>query len=197
MGMGRRGIAAVAAGAIATAGLAAGAVAATTNGANQADDLATAINARAGTSVSAADVTAAYQDLLKARLGEAVTAGTLTQAQADEMLQRAKDNPGLPGLGGPGGPGHGRGGPHADVLGPVATKLTLTEAQIRAELEAGSTLTAIAKAKGVTRADLIATIRAALKADGVPAARTADLAAHIADENRSGHAGPRDRGGRP
>ena len=175
--------------AVAVAGAAAaavGAVAATGGQGNEASDLASAINQRAGTSISAADVTGAYQDLLKARLDEAVAAGRITQAQADEMLQRAKDAPGLPPLGGP-GPGFGRGGPHADVLGPVAKKLGLTEAQLHTKLEAGSTLAAIAKAQGVNRADLIATISSALKADGVPAARVADLAAHIADDTRPGH----------
>lgn len=181
----------MAVGVIGAAGLAAGAVAATSGSSDEAGDLAAAINERAGTSITADDVTGAYQDLLKERLDEAVAAGRITQAQADQMLQRAKDAPGLPGFG-----GHGRGGPgggmHADVLGPVAKKLSLTEAQLRTKLEAGSTLAKIAKAQGVSRADLVATISAALRAAGVPAARVADLAAHIADDTRADHGrGPR------
>ncbi|WP_217921201.1 hypothetical protein [Miltoncostaea oceani] len=196
MTMGRRTkIAILAAGAVASAGIAGGAVAATSGGGDQASDLAEAINERAGTQITADDVTGAYQDLLKERLDEAVAAGRITQAQADEMLERAKDAPGLPGFGGH-GPGMGRGGPggpHGAVLDEVAAKLKLTEAQIRTKLEAGSTLTRIAKAQGVARAELIATIRAALTADGVPAARTAELAAHIADDTRPepGEHGPR------
>lgn len=195
---GRRKIVAVAIGAVGAAGLAAGAVAATSGSSDDAGDLAAAINKRAGTAITADDITGAYQDVLKANLAEAVAAGKITQAQADEMLQRAQSAPGLPPLGmlgrGPGGPGHG---PHADVLGPVAKKLKLTEAQLRTKLEAGTTLTAIAKAQGVSRADLIATIKAALKADGVPAARIADLAAHIADDTRRGGMGRHGHGPRP
>lgn len=190
----------VAASAIGAAGLAAGAVAATSGSSDDAGDLAAAINKRAGTQITADDVTGAYQDVLKANLAEAVAAGRITQAQADEMLKRAQSMPGIPLVGGPGGPGgqggpgaRGHHGPHADVLAPVAKKIGLTEAQIRTKLEAGSTLAKIAKAEGVSRADLIATISAALKADGVPAARIADLAAHIADDTRPG---PGERHGR-
>lgn len=174
----------VAAGAIGAAGLAAGAIAATSGTSDEAGDLAAAINKRAGTSITADDVQGAYQDVLKAHLAEAVKAGRITQAQADEILKRAQTMPGLPPIGaGPGMRGFGdHHGPHADVLGPVAKALGLTEAQLRARLEKGDTLAEIAKAEGVGRADLIAAISAALKADGVPAARIADLAAHIADD---------------
>lgn len=67
------------------------------------------------------------------------------------------------------------------------------------EVGDGQTLTQIAKAEGVTRAQLIATIRAALRAEGVPAARTAALAAHIADHTRpeGGPGGHGPRGARP
>lgn len=183
MSFGRRKVMIVAASAVGAAGLAAGAVAATSGSSDDAGDLAAAINKRAGTQITADDVTGAYQDVLKAHLAEAVAAGRITQAQADEMLKRAQSGPGLPMLGGPGGRDH-HGGPHADVLAPVAKKIGLTEAQIRTKLEAGSTLAKIAKAEGVSRADLIDVISAALKADGVPAARIADLAAHIADDTR-------------
>lgn len=186
----------VAAGAIGAAGLAAGAIAATGGTTNDAGDLADAINKRAGTSITADDVTGAYQDVLKAHLAEAVKAGRITQAQADEMLKRAQAMPGLPPLGaGPGMRGDGHRGPHADVLGPVAKKLGLTEARLRARLEKGDTLAEIATAEGVSRADLIAAISAALKADGVPTARIADLAAHIADHADGPGHGPGGRRG--
>lgn len=184
MTFGRRKIAALAAGAVAAAGIAGGAVAATNGSADQAGDLAAAINKQAGTSITADDVTGAYQDLLKTRLDAGVAAGRLTREQADQMLERAGSAPGLPGLGGPGfGRGRG-GGPHAAVLDDVARKLELTEEQLRARLCAGRTLTAIATAQGVSRAELLATITSALKADGVPAARIDELAAHIADDAR-------------
>ena len=196
MTFGRRKIVAVAIGVMGTAGLAAGAVAATSGSSDDADDLAEAINKRAGSTITADDVTGAYQDVLKANLAEAVAAGRITQAQADEMLQRAQSGPGLPPLG-MAGRGPGGHGPHADVLEPVAAKLKLTEAELRTKLEAGATLTAIAKEQGVSRADLITTIRAALTAAGVPTDRIADLAAHIADDTRRGGMGRQGRGPRP
>ena len=186
-------MAALAAGAVAVAGISAGAVAATNGSADQASDLAAAINKRAGTSITADQVEGAFQDLLKQHLDEAVKAGRITQAQADEMLQRAQDAPGLPGLGfgrhgGPGGPGFGARG---EVMEKVAAKLKLTEEQLHTRLHSGKTLAAIAKAQGVSRADLVATITAALKAEGVPAARAADLAKHIADDAHRGPGGRR------
>jgi len=193
---GRRRIAALAAGAVAVAGISAGAVAATSGSRDEASDLAAAINERAGTSITADQVEGAFQDLLKARLDEAVKAGRITREQADVMLQRAQDAPGLPGLGGPGrghGFGHGPGLRGGEVLEKVAAKLKLTEEQVRDRLESGRTLAQVAKAQGVSRAELIATLTAALKAEGVPAARVAELAKHIADDEHDGK-GP--RGGR-
>ena len=196
---GRRKVAAIAAGAIAAAGITAGAVAATGGSGEEASDLAAAINQRAGTSITPDDVTGAFQDLLKDRLDEAVTTGRLTQEQADQMLARAKDAPGLPGMFGGHGPGPGF-GERGAVLDKVAAKLKLTEEALGTKLRAGTSLTAIAKAQGVTRAALIATVTAALKAEGVPAARAADLAEHIADDTgpKGGHwrGGP-ERGPRP
>jgi hypothetical protein len=189
---GRTKLAAAAVGAVAVAGAATGVVAAAGGGSgDRAADLAAAINERAGTSITADDVTGAYQDLLKVRLDAEVAAGRLTQEQADEMLERAKDAP----LGGPGllgGPGHGPGGPRAEVLGPVATLLKLSEDELRAKLRSGSTLAQIAKAEGVARADLVAAIVKALKAadPDLTDARAKTIAGRIAD-------GTRLRGGPP
>jgi hypothetical protein len=185
---GRTKLAAAAAGVVAAAGAATGVVAAAGNGSgDRAADLAAAINKRAGTSITADDITGAYQDLLKARLDAAVAAGRLTQAQADDMLARAKNAPlGGPGFGGPGfeprWPG-GPGGPRAEVLAPVSTLLKLSEDQLRTKLRSGSTLAQIAKAQGVTRADLVAAIAKALKtADpDLTDARATALAGRIAD----------------
>jgi hypothetical protein len=184
----RRTLAIVAAGAVGAAGVAAGAVAATQGGRDaQAADLAAAINKRAGTSITGADVTGAFQDLLKERLDQAVADGRLTRAQADSMLQRAADAPGLPCLGGPPFRDHG---PRAELLGPVAKRLGITEAQLRTRLRAGTSLAQVAKAEGVSRADLLAVIEKALRDAGAPSARVAAIAARIAD----GTPGP--RGGR-
>jgi hypothetical protein len=193
----RRRLAVVAAAAVGTAGVAAGAVAATQGGpGTAASDLAAAINKRAGTSITGADVTGAFQDLLKQRLDQAVADGRITQAQADAMLQRAKDAPGLPGLGGPGfgGPGHGLG---ADVLGPVAKKLGVTEQQLRTRLRAGKSLADVATAEGVSRADLLAVITTALRDAGVPSGRVAALAKRIADGTPPGPPLGRRHGGGP
>jgi hypothetical protein len=194
---GRTKLAAATVGVIAAAGAATGVVAAAGNGSGDpAADLAAAINKRAGTSITAADISGAYQDLLKARLDAAVAAGKLTQAQADDMLARAKDAPlGGPGFGppGPGGPGHVA---RAELLAPVATLLDLSEDQLRTKLRAGSTLAQIAKAQGVSRADLVAAIAKAVKtADpDLTDARAAAIAGRIADGK-----GPRGerRGGPP
>ena len=196
---GRTKLAAATVGVIAAAGAATGVVAASGNGSGDpAADLAAAINKRAGTSITAADISGAYQDLLKARLDAAVAAGKLTQAQADDMLARAKDAP----LGGPGfgGPGFGPGGPghveRAELLAPVAGLLKLSEDQLRTKLRSGDTLAQIAKAQGVSRADLIAAITKALKAadTDLTDARAAAIAGRIADGK-----GPRGgrRGGPP
>jgi hypothetical protein len=177
-------LAAAAVGVMAAAGAATGVVAAAGNGSgDRAADLAAAINERAGTSITADDVTGAYQDLLKSRLDAAVAAGRLTQAQADEMLARAKDAPlGGPGFGPPGIGRHGP-GPRAEVLAPVATLLKLNEEQLRTKLHSGSTLAQIAKAQGVARADLVAAIAKALKAaePDLTDARANALAGRIAD----------------
>ena len=58
-----------------------------------------------------------------------------------------------------------------DVMDKVAAKLKLTEEQLHTRLESGKTLAQVAQAQGVSRADLIATLTAALKAEGVPSGR--------------------------
>jgi hypothetical protein len=189
---GRTKLAAAAVGVVAAAGTATGVVAATGSGSgDRAADLAAAINKRAGTSITAADISGAYQDLLKARLDAAVAAGKLTQAQADDMLARAKDAP----LGGPGLGDHGHRA-RAELLAPVAGLLKLSEDQLRTKLRSGDTLAQIAKAQGVSRADLVAAIAKALKtADpDTTDARATALAGQIADGE-----GPRGerRGERP
>ena len=186
---GRTKLAAATVGVIAVAGTATGVVAATGNGSGDpAGDLAAAINKRAGTSITAADISGAYQDLLKARLDAAVAAGKLTQAQADEMLARAKDAPlGGPGFGGPGFELRGPGGPghveRTELLAPVAGVLKLSEDQLRTRLHSGDTLAQIAKAQGVSRADLVAAITKALKAGDpdLTDARATTIAGRIAD----------------
>ena len=82
----------------------------------------------------------------------ALKAGTITQAQADELKTRINAGGGVPFLGGPGlgGPGlgfhEGHGfGVHVDG---AAAYLGLTEDALRQKLEAGQTLAQIAQATG-------------------------------------------------
>ena len=105
-----------------------------------------------------------------ATVDAAVTAGDLTQAQADKMKARIQTD-GFPGLfggmhGGRGGGEH-KGGPRGGMIGGIhseavqtalAAKLGLTTDQLKAELKAGKTLHAIGVEKGVSDADLKAVI---------------------------------------
>jgi hypothetical protein len=180
------------AGAIAAAGVGAGAVAATQGGGDPAADLASAINKRAGTNITSADVQGAFKDLMKARLDADVAAGRLTQEQADEILKNAGS-----GIPMPFGERHFfRGGPRGEILAPVAKLLKLSEAELRTQLRNGTTLTKIASQKGVSKADLVAEIKKALKANkpqGAPSLsdqQLTQMATRIADGLGRGPGGP-------
>jgi uncharacterized protein (DUF433 family) len=121
--------------------------------------------------VSIDDVRAAAQAAAKAELDKAVSAGDLTQAQADEELTEIVDRieqlrggfffgPGRgPGPGGPGFRFRSKGG----VLGAAAKALKLSEAQLFNRLRNGQTLQQIADAQGVSLADVRAAARAKAK----------------------------------
>jgi hypothetical protein len=185
----RNKIAALAATALGAGAIATGAVAASSGGggADRAADLAAAINKQAGTSITADQVQAAMQDLLKTRLDKEVAAGRMTQAQEDAILKAAQN--GTP-------PPFGRlmhfRGPRADVLTPVAKLLNLSVADLRSKLAGGSTLAQVAQAQGVSRADLLSTIKATIsaKAPNVTGDDLDQLAAHIADDAHGPGAGP-------
>jgi hypothetical protein len=174
-------IVALAATALGAGAIATGAVAASGGGggADRAADLAAAINKQAGTSITAAQVQAAMQDLLKTRLDKEVAAGRLTQAQADAILKAAQN--GMP----PpfGRVGHLR-GPRAELLTPVAKLLNLSVPDLRSKLADGSTLAQVAQAQGVSRADLLSTIKSAIsaKAPKLTSDQLDEIATHIADD---------------
>src|SRR3954454_16155425 len=120
--------------------------------------------------VTTDQLTAALKGAAEDQIDAAVKAGKLTQAQGDEAKKRIEsaDGPLLgPGPlgwpGGPGGPGrHGFGGPFGGLDG-AAGYLGLTEPQLRAQLQSGKSLAAIAKAtNGKTVDGLKAAIKDAL-----------------------------------
>ena len=100
----------------------------------------------------------ALKQALQNRVDAAVAAGTLTKAQGDELKARiASGDAPLLGLGGPRGGHMGHGGPGGH-LGAAATYLGVTEAQLMTQLQGGTTLAAIAKAKGKTVDGLVAAL---------------------------------------
>ena len=140
----------------------------------------------------------AQLDMLKARLDADVAAGRLTQAQADQILEQAKQGGPMMfgrGPGGPGGPGFGRHGMHADhaaALAAVAKLMDVTPAQLRAQLTPGTSLAEAAAKKGVSRDKVVEAIKGTIKADQLPPGVTAQqLAERIADQE----CGPGGRGG--
>jgi transposase len=112
------------------------------------------------------------------RLKQAVTDGRLTQAQADTMLAnlkltlpshlQTKPVTGLPN-GGKGGRGFGRGGANSAA---IAKALGITEAELRTEIQAGKTIAQIAQAKGVSISTVV---------DAVVAAETERLKQAVTD----------------
>ena len=117
---------------------------------------------------TAADVIAAARASLAAQLGQAVTAGSLTQAQSDARLaQFDQDAPQIvadTALNTHGGRGFGLGGPGgAGALIQATVSVTgLTDQEVDTQLQAGQTLAQIAQSKGKTADDVIAAARAAL-----------------------------------
>ena len=110
---------------------------------------------------------------IKDALAGLVTDGTLTQAQADSVASTLAETPGLGhgpgGRGGPGGPGGGIGG---RKLAAVAEDLGITQEELAAAAEAGTTLGALADEQGVSRDALV---------DALVAAGTAHLAEEVTE----------------
>src|SRR5262249_14597805 len=149
----RRWIAAIAAGAVLAGGVVGGVAVAE-------GSLADALNAEAGTSLTAADVQAALKDLFRERLDSAVAAGRLTQAEADQLL-RQFDQGALRDDLGPVFDGSELGGPElvqADILSAAASVLGLSQDELRAQLQSGKTLAQVAQNRGVARDTVVAAI---------------------------------------
>lgn len=173
-------------------------VAASGGGSSPAKDLAEALNQTKGTHLTEADIQAAMQAAFKARLDAAVTAGRLTQAQADQMLTRAKDAPQRRAR---------HEAAHAARIAPVAKLLGMTEDEIHTKLQGGTTLAKLAESKGVARAKLLDAIKEGLRAEATAEgetltdARLNEMATRMADgtggPGRGGHGGPGGRHGGP
>ena len=111
---------------------------------------------------------------IKGALKGLVSDGTLTQAQADKVATTLDDKLPKRGPGGPGGPGKAGpfglggpqpfGGPHVHP-GDVAAAVGLTPQQLRTQLESGKTLTEIAAAQGISKAELVDKLVKAAQAD--------------------------------
>lgn len=126
----------------------------------------TALAAKLG--ISETQLTDALKSVQLDQIAKAVTAGTMTQAQADEMTARINsgDAP-MFGLGGPGHDDGKRGGPkfgHVDDAA-LATFLGVDEATLETALHGGKSLTTVASENGKSRDQLKAFLTTQLKAE--------------------------------
>ena len=143
--------------AVAAAGLVvgAGAAVAATQGGPQQESQAIVADAAQQLGVSPAALTAALKKALENQVDAALSAGTITQAQADDM-KAAIESGQLPLLGLRGGHDHGPG--HGADLATAASYLGLTEAELRSSLAGGETLADVAKAQGKSTSGLVAAL---------------------------------------
>jgi hypothetical protein len=133
-------------------------------------------NAANRLNVTPDDLRSALQGAFGDQLDQAVKDGRLTQAQADAMKKRMKDTGLLPLGGGPGGhdgPGfghrHGPGGPGGPGgpfggLDAAAKYLGVTADELHRQLEAGTSLADVAKAKSKDVDGLVQALKDAAKA---------------------------------
>ena len=198
------------AGAVTVAALAggtAGAIAATSD--DKATEQAVLTEAAKKLGVSATDLRNALASAEDAQLDAAVKAGKITQAQADEIKQNRQTEGTVLGFGRGGhGPGDHHGGPGGRFLLTDAAKaIGISERSLITQLRSGNTLTAIAKAKGKTLADVTAAVKqsatarldADLKAGRITKAQrdeeVAELDEHLTRLGDFGRFGPRDHHG--
>jgi polyhydroxyalkanoate synthesis regulator phasin len=104
--------------------------------------------------ITSDELTSAVKDTQIEMLDQAVADGRLSQEQADAMQERIQSAEGITGFSF--GPGFGRGGPRGMgmagcvSLDTLADTLGLTTAEVRAQLQAGVTLSEIITAQGQT-----------------------------------------------
>lgn len=126
------------------------------------DKLATTLN------ISRSTLDGAIATAGNSTADEAVTAGTLTQEQADKLKARiaAGDIGALAGgRGGPGGPGGrgGLGGVETAITDAAASTLGITSDELRTQLRSGQTLAQLAQAHNTTEQAVIDAALAAAK----------------------------------
>jgi hypothetical protein len=156
------------------------AYAASKDGSPQARSQAIVTDAAGTLGVDPTKLSDALKKALENQVDAQVTAGTLTQVQADAIKKRIEDGTQpIFGGGGPGGGGifgrrghggmgrHGFGGRRAGAglmagLDDLSTFLGLKPADLRTQLQSGKSLADIAKAQGKTVADLEAAITTAV-----------------------------------
>lgn len=138
-------------------------------------------NAQTTTPTTAAPVTAAKPDhsaRAKAALAPLVSAGTITQAQADAVIKAlaaAAPAGGPDGREGRGG-GRGPGGGHNRAA--VATALGISEADLQTALQAGKSIAQVATEKGVSVQKVIDALVAAEQQEH-PNEAVADITARV------------------
>jgi polyhydroxyalkanoate synthesis regulator phasin len=132
--------------------------------------------------VEPSELRAALVDAYEARIDAAVTAGDLSQEQADALKERLEAD-GAP-LFGPlfHGPGHHHGFVHFGGLEAAATYLGLTDDELRERLESGDTLAEIASAEGKTVDGLVQAMADAAQEDIAAAVEAGRLTQEQADE---------------
>ena len=146
---------------VAASGLVVGAgaaVAATQSGPQQQSDAIVA-DAAGQLGISSAKLSAALKTALGNQVDAALAAGTMTQAQADE-LKTAIESGQTPllGLHEPGGRGGGHGFGHGAELSTAASYLGVTVSELRSSLAGGKTLADVAKAEGKSASGLVSAL---------------------------------------
>lgn len=149
------------AGAATLAVLAGGSVAVAATADRKAEETAVLADAAKRLGVTSDQLKSALSAAEDAQLDAAVKAGTLTQAQADQIkARRAADGSvlslGHGGRGGHGGPGGGR-----FLFDDAAKAIGISEESLKTQLRDGKTLEAIVKAAGKTLADVQAAVKKA------------------------------------
>lgn len=162
-------------------------------GDDRAEDLAAAINEQAGTSISPADVEAAFEQLRDERLAAAVAAGRITQAQADQIKAGEEF----------------RETSRKAIAEAISGALGISGAELADAHQAGTSVADLAEREGVARSAVVAAVVTAL--EGLRADAPAGLADRFAagdlrepaeriveghgDGHRGGPGGFRDHGG--